>query len=183
MATMKTRKTIVRVPQTLANARKVSQRQKASREWETVIDSGQRGRNGVEYWENYVYEVTVRRYATGWPFGGGEYIQLGIASHDGEARHDWRDFQRIKNDVCGPNWEAIEIYPSEERLIDPSNYYMLWCAPFIPVGMFVARTIIDAANCVAPQRPWHPRDQPEMTEAGKLKVEQGVMMMKSMGAA
>ena len=31
--------------------------------------------------------------------------------HDGTARHDWRDFQAIKNQLAGPECEAFELVP------------------------------------------------------------------------
>jgi len=86
---------------------------------------------------------------------------LGIYCADGEPRHDWRDFQRIKNQLCGPEWEALELYPAESRLIDPSNYYLLWCAPKIPIGMYEGRRFLDSTTCLAPQRDWAKGDEPQ----------------------
>lgn len=43
------------------------------------------------------------------------------------ARHDWRDFQRIKNELLGSEAEAFEIYPAESRLVDTSNQFHIWC--------------------------------------------------------
>lgn len=139
-------------------ARDISARLRRSREWETLvrIDSGDYPDDSgpVEVWENTTYQVTVRRHVNGWPFGGGAWCQIGISSHDGEARHDWRDFQKIKNDVCGTDWEGVELFPSEARIMDPSNYYMLWCAPAIPVGKYEGRILADENSCIAPQRGW-----------------------------
>ena len=42
---------------------------------------------------------------------------------------DWREFQEIKNDLCGKEREAIEIYPSESRLVDEANTFHLWVLP------------------------------------------------------
>lgn len=108
----------------------------------------------VRIFENKIYEVSVRRHTSGWPWGGGRWAMLGISSFDGEPRHDWRDFQNIKNDLVGVDWEAIELYPAESRLLDPSNYYMLWCAPKIEIGKFNPRHICTPENCIAPQRGW-----------------------------
>lgn len=79
---------------------------------------------------------------------------IGIWCEDGQPRHDWRDFQNIKNDLVGVDWEAIELYPAESRKMDPSNYYMLWCAPKIPIGKFNGRVIATPENAIAPQRGW-----------------------------
>ena len=35
--------------------------------------------------------------------------------------------QRIKNELCGTETEAVEIYPAESRLADTANQYHLWC--------------------------------------------------------
>jgi hypothetical protein len=40
--------------------------------------------------------------------------------------HDWRDLQRIKNELVGPECEAVELYPAESRLVDTANQYHLW---------------------------------------------------------
>lgn len=74
-------------------------------------------------WENNRYQVIAREHPDG-PFGA--YVHLTIRSTDGSARHDWRDFQRIKNELVGPETEAVEIYPAESRLVDTANHYHLW---------------------------------------------------------
>lgn len=82
-------------------------------------------------------------------------IQLGINTHDGTARHDWREFQAIKNQLAGPECEAFELYPAESRLLDPSNYYALWCFPGIKrikVGGNEPRRVWDVDVALAPQR-------------------------------
>jgi hypothetical protein len=109
-----------------------------------------------EIWESDVYQVTVRRWSKDPVFGTrGGMIQIGINSHDGTARHDWRDFQGIKNQIAGPECEAFELYPAESRLLDPSNYYSLWCFPAlkrIKVGLEQGRRVLDADEALAPQR-------------------------------
>ena len=82
-------------------------------------------------------------------------IQLGISAHDGTARHDWREFQEIKNQLAGPECEAFELYPAVSRLLDPSNYYTLWCFPglrHIKLGKFEGRRVWDQDEAIAPQR-------------------------------
>lgn len=109
-----------------------------------------------EIWESDVYQVTVRRWSKDSVFGSsGGMIQIGINSHDGTARHDWRDFQGIKNQIAGPECEAFELYPAESRLLDPSNYYTLWCFPGlkkIKVGISQGRRVLDVDEAMAPQR-------------------------------
>jgi len=53
-------------------------------------------------------------------------VYLSIKSNDQSARHDWRHFQRIKNELVGPECEAIELYPAQSRCVDASNQYHLF---------------------------------------------------------
>lgn len=140
--------------------RAVSRRLKVSRKWQKLVLADQPGPTGARVYHNNIYEVNCWRHSTGWPFGNGEWALLGISSKDGEARHDWRDFQHIKNDLVGPEWEAIELYPAESRLIDPSNYFYLWCAPKIPVGRYEGRRVAGPSLALAPQRGWHKEEGP-----------------------
>jgi hypothetical protein len=74
-----------------------------------------------EYWINDVYQVQVRRNP------GTHMVHLNIRRRDGEACiRDWRHFQQIKNELLGPECEAIELYPAESRLVDTSNKYHLY---------------------------------------------------------
>lgn len=56
----------------------------------------------------------------------GRICELSIKTLDKLAHHDWRDFQRIKNEICGDECDAIEIYPKESRLVDTANQYYLY---------------------------------------------------------
>ena len=51
---------------------------------------------------------------------------LSIRRQDREPVRDWRDFQRIKNQLAGPEWTAVEIYPAESKKVDGANQYHLW---------------------------------------------------------
>jgi hypothetical protein len=109
-----------------------------------------------EIWENDIYQVTVRRWTKDSVFGTSDgMVQIGINALDGTARHDWREFQWIKNQIVGPECEGFELYPAESRLIDPSNYYTLWAFPGlkkIKVGISEGRRVLDANEALAPQR-------------------------------
>lgn len=55
---------------------------------------------------------------------------LSIKRRDREPMmHDWRELQRIKNALLGPEREAVELYPAESRLVDTANQYHLWALP------------------------------------------------------
>jgi len=75
---------------------------------------------------NAVYQVNIQRMpeAGGWP----EMIYLSIKRRDKApiGVEHFRDFQRIKNELVGPENEAIELYPKESRLVDIANQYHLF---------------------------------------------------------
>ena len=108
-----------------------------------------------ETWANDIFSVTLRRRPDR-VFGTRQgMIQLGINALDGTARHDWREFQWIKNQLAGEECEAFELYPAESRLMDPSNYYSLWCFPGlkrIKVGLDEGRRVYNAHEAFSPQR-------------------------------
>jgi len=109
-----------------------------------------------EEWANDVYQVNVRYWSNDPVFGSYDgMIQLGISTLDGTARHDWREFQAIKSELAGPECEAFELYPAESRLIDPSNYYTLWCFPGVKrlkIGLDEGRRVFRQDEAFAPQR-------------------------------
>lgn len=81
-----------------------------------------------EQWANDLYVVHLRRMVPK-DEDTPPMIHLSIRNQDRSARHDWRDFQRIKNQLAGPEWEGIELYPAESRLVDSANQYHIWCVP------------------------------------------------------
>ena len=84
--------------------------------------------------ENSHYQVIVREVPQT-PLG--PMMHLTIRNLDGSTRRDWREFQRIKNELVGPEAEAVELYPAESRLVDTVNHYHLWVFPEyrFPFGM------------------------------------------------
>jgi hypothetical protein len=71
-----------------------------------------------EIWINDLYQVVKH------PHQG--MAHLNIRRIDGFPGRDWRHFQQIKNELCGEECEAVELYPAESRLIDQGNKYHLW---------------------------------------------------------
>lgn len=111
----------------------------------------------AEVWENDLYTVIVQRHKKGFFIGNKPYVRLGIINADNSARHDWREFQQIKNLLLGPDWEGIELYPAEDRLVDPSNEFFMWCVPkgVLKVGLPKnTRRVLHPAMAYAPQRPF-----------------------------
>ena len=54
------------------------------------------------------------------------HVHLIISRLDGETCKNWSDFQQIKNELVGPECEAVELYPANSRLVDTRNEYHLW---------------------------------------------------------
>lgn len=81
-----------------------------------------------EHYINSRYLVGVRRIPASDGEGGViEMVHLSIKRHDQKPlRAHWADMQRIKNELLGPNCEAIELYPCEDRVVDTANQYHLW---------------------------------------------------------
>lgn len=88
--------------------------------YESIVDD--------EIWVNEKYQVNIRRYPNENPSDepGPGLIHLSIKRRDKAAIRDWRDFQRIKNELVGPEYEGVELYPAESRLVDSSNQYHVW---------------------------------------------------------
>jgi hypothetical protein len=108
------------------------------------------------------------RYWVFWfttPFPGGHtLVELTIRNKDQSAKHDWREFQRIKNELLGPEEEAVELYPAESRLTDTKNEFRLWCTQgkrFL-IG-WNEREISEASER---QRPWPEGEKPADLQSG-----------------
>lgn len=120
------------------------------------------GGEDARTFQNSRYFVRVSPYqyaseAAGW--------LLSIRTTQRDARHDWREFQRIKNELCGPECEAVELYPAESRLLDTANQFFLFVLPAgdrAPFG-FTQRTVMDNDGTVpgANQRPWEDGQRPD----------------------
>jgi len=105
---------------------------------------------------NSIYQVSV--YVERFPDPFGEGAHLSIKTHDKAARHDWRDLQRIKNELCGPEHDAMEIYPAESKLVDAANQYHLFVFKDFkfPFG-FQTRLVSDGTWRGSKQRPFMER--------------------------
>jgi hypothetical protein len=117
-------------------------------------------------WMNDLWQVIERDVPVeDWP--GGMVTWLSIRRLDRSADHDWRALQRIKNQLCGPHREGIEVYPDEDRLVDTSNQYHLFVLAegfHLPFG-FAQRRVVDAdgydAASNTAQRGFHIDDRPQ----------------------
>jgi len=76
----------------------------------------------MEVWGNDEYEATVEHWRDGWAY-------ISLKRYDRHAVRDWRHLQSIKNEVVGPEREAVELFPAESRLMDEANHYHLFVLP------------------------------------------------------
>ncbi len=123
--------------------------------WKPLVKTGIHA-DGSAQWENDKYVVMFKTF---------DYPQLGegkIAFHISIRRQDrghitdWRHKQLIKNQLAGPEEEAVEIYPAEARLVDGANQFHLFGAfgMSVPFG-FTERDVSETdgkGKCV--QRPF-----------------------------
>lgn len=77
-----------------------------------------------EVWRNDKYQVIVTRQQI--DAGLPTCIHLSIKRLDKATAHEWGDFQRIKDQLVGPDKEAVELYPHAGRVLDSTNQYHLW---------------------------------------------------------
>jgi hypothetical protein len=110
-----------------------------------------------EHWINNRYQVHKRVYE--YEDGRPSVIWLSIKRRDRQPIHDWRALQRIKNELVGPECEAIELYPAESRLVDTSSQYHLFVVADptfrFPFG-FHERLVVANPGGKARQRPFPP---------------------------
>lgn len=85
---------------------------------------------------------------------------LSIKRIDKEPIMDWRDLQAIKDQLCGAEAEAVQLFPAKSRVVDTSNQYHLWVfmkggstrLPKFPIGWTTQLVLDEAATVKAKQR-------------------------------
>lgn len=110
-----------------------------------------------EWYANSRYQVAIRRQPN-WIAPGIGLVHLSVKTHDRSPIRDWRDMQRIKNELVGPECEGMELYPAESRVVDTANQYHLWVcdSPSFrwPVGWNEGQHKIDGVGVGEEQRPF-----------------------------
>ena len=121
----------------------------------------------MEHWFNPDYWVALDKkcqyaqiYRT---FQDHPLWHLMICRVDSAPCRDWQTFQAIKNEIIGPEYEAIEMYPAQSRLMDVFNKYHLWVLapkddeelpPRFPFGCRHRgiRNVSEPVICLVPER-------------------------------
>ena len=139
---------------------------------------------GPRWMANSIYVVLVQVPHQVAPFG--VVVHLAISTHDQQPRHDWREMQRIKNELVGEGVEAVELYPSENRLVDNANWFHLFCFPRLafkegrfPFGFdsrFVSEGSVPGFNQTGEgfrQRAFRPELRPQDLHRGDEQLDLG----------
>lgn len=139
---------------------------------------------------NSIYEVWCYREPLHGDYGDGPapmIAHLSIKRRDKQPIdfNHWRELQRIKDAICGPSAEAVELFPSQRRLVDTSNQYHLYVQPpgaWWPVG-YIERAVSsvsaikNANGGVGRQRPVPEKLRPPDDAANQPVVEEAVAQM------
>lgn len=107
---------------------------------------------GEEWFQNDKYIGSLRKQEH--PQEDGDILvmlHISFRRHDRGVQRDWRDTQRIKNDLVGEEQEMVEMYPAESRVVDTANQFHLWGVKGVPLPFgFPAGLRIDADETPIP---------------------------------
>jgi hypothetical protein len=144
---------------------------------------GGRAPDGVAV--NSRYEVWIYRLEPEDPETMPPMVHLSIKRRDRDPVRRWRDLQRIKNEVVGPDVEACEIFPCEGRLVDTSNQYHLWClspGARFPFG-YRDRLVMEGDGTKSRQEPFEEGERPDDAVAAPRDDDEIAAMADEMRAA
>lgn len=138
-------------------------------------------RNGLIF-VNSRYQVNM----TPWdreapPFPG--ITWLSIKRRDKRPIMDWRELQRIKNELCGPECEAVQIFPAETRLVDASNQMHLYVFEpgyVLPFG-FKDRFVTTVQMYGSKQRAFEPGTEPADLDRMNVFAKQAMTKLYEKG--
>lgn len=132
-------------------------------------------RHWLGTWVNSRYQVAVfADRVTDWRTDELlDVVHLSIKNQGRGARHDWRDFQKIKNELVGEEWWAVEIFPAESCLVDTSDQFHLWCTRGAPPFGFKERLVAEATRDMGygSQRPFDDHVRPDHFDDVEAKLK------------
>lgn len=118
--------------------------------------------SGIAVYRNSRYQVHMRRIAAA--DGSPDLIHLSIKRHDQRPHVPYRERMRIKDELWGPEYEAVELLPARSREVDLANQTHLWLvdsAVFrFPFGFCDGRYVSDLSLNGAVQESWPPDERP-----------------------
>jgi hypothetical protein len=74
---------------------------------------------------NNIHMVIIKEVET--PQGVVQHLH--IQRLDRRPIHKWESLQQIKNEICGAQAEAVEIYPPQSEVVNSCHHYHLWVLP------------------------------------------------------
>ena len=95
--------------------------QKTGQTYEQVLEQA-KVTMAVPMFVNNHYTV-LKRFADGVL---GPLWHLSIRRNDNKEIRSWDDMQEIKNALCGPECEGVELYPAESRRQTDDKQYHMW---------------------------------------------------------
>jgi len=142
----------------------------------TLPPGGKKAAQTDDVFLNNLYQVNIK-----WDFGG--LIHLSIKRRNKSPIMDWRHMQRIKNELLGPEYEMVQLFPAESRLVDTVNQYHFFAMPNqekFPIGMEDGRCVSDLPDSTgARQRQGAgatEEDEKDFARRVELAKEKGVLL-------
>ena len=89
-----------------------------------------------ETWGNDRYTVNVHLIDS----DRDGFVELAVHNHNRTPHVPWRHLQQIKDEVMGPEREAVQLFPADDRLVDTANEYWLYVYPVGKAPMRDRRT-------------------------------------------
>jgi hypothetical protein len=102
--------------------------------------------NPMQIWANTTYLAAVELLPQ--QENGTRMAHMMVKRHDLRPIGGWDDLQKIKTEIFGPEQEAIELYPAEDRLFDEGNIRHLWVVKDLrwPLGYNLGRRVTAPGN-------------------------------------
>lgn len=72
-------------------------------------------------WINDKYCVMARTIQTPWG-----QVDHACIRNTSSTDIPWKEKQKIKNELWGKEYTAVEVFPTENELVDDANMYHLW---------------------------------------------------------
>ena len=114
-----------RSPEWFVREQRQRMRKQIKEKFPQITDKVLDSQESDETWGNDRYTVSIH-FLDGKRDG---FVEMGIHNHNRTPHVGWRHMQQIKNEVMGADREAVQIFPSEDRLVDTANEFWLYVYP------------------------------------------------------
>lgn len=76
------------------------------------------------------------------------YDKVMVRRSDAEPIYSWNDLYRIKNELFGPEIEAVQFMPKVSELVDDANLYWFFVEKIVPNGPLKFKPLCSGAEPV-----------------------------------